>query len=55
LIADRLGQFESSNNTATEVLAQTKMMFNLASDFDDAYLKRRIVEDSGDPVLLGLM
>ena len=55
LIADRLGQFASSKNRDESMLIQAKLLFDLASDCDHAYLKRRIIEETGDPAVIGLV
>lgn len=52
MIADRLGQFASSNNRDQDRLAQARLMFKLADDLDLAYLERRISEETGDFSLL---
>ncbi len=49
LIADRLAQYASSRNRAGDMLAQAKLLISLAFDFDRDYLKRRIIEEGGDP------
>jgi hypothetical protein len=55
LIADRLAQYASSKNKAVEMLEQARLMFDLASDCDEAYLRRRIIEETGDPGEIGLV
>jgi hypothetical protein len=55
LIADRLGQYASSNNRDDSMLSQAILLFKLAADCDVAYLKRRIVEETGDPSVIGLV
>jgi hypothetical protein len=54
LIADRLGQYASSNNRSEAMRSQALLMFSLASECDRDYLKRRIVEETGDPAIIGL-
>lgn len=54
MIADRMGQFAASNNLDTAMLNQARALLNLALDYDPAYLRRRIIEESGDPAALGL-
>lgn len=54
LIADRLGQYASSNNRSEAMRFQALPMFSLASEYDREYLKRRIVEETGDPAVIGL-
>ncbi len=55
LIADRLGQYASSNNRSEDMRLQALLMFSLASEYDRDYLKRRIVEETGDPTVIGLV
>jgi hypothetical protein len=55
MIADRLGQFAASKNIDMSMLGQARLLLKLALDFDQAYLKRRIVEESGDPAALGIV
>jgi hypothetical protein len=55
LIADRLGQYAASLNRDREMLEQAKIMLSLALDYDRDYLKRRIVEETGDPAEIGIM
>jgi hypothetical protein len=55
LIADRLGQYASSNNKDKTMLSQASLLFELAFECDVAYLKRRIIEETGDPSQIGLM
>ncbi len=54
LIADRLGQYASSRNTDTEMLSQAQLLKSLALECDEAYLRRRIIEESGNPAVIGL-
>jgi hypothetical protein len=54
LIADRLGQYAASNEKDREMLDQAKLLKMLALEYDHDYLKRRIVEESGDPAAIGL-
>lgn len=44
IIADRMGQFHSG--TAPEMLQQAKVLVSLHKDLDDAYLERRIREET---------
>jgi len=53
MIADRLAQHEVAGGD-TSMLQQAKALYALASDLDIDYLYRRIVEEAGNPVLLGL-
>ena len=55
LIADRLGQHAVASPTDTTQLEQAQALFNLADGIDEANLVRRIIEDGGDPALLGLV
>ena len=55
LIADRLGQHAVASPTDTTRLDQAQALFSLADGIDAAYLVRRIIEDGGDPALLGLV
>ena len=55
LIADRLGQHAVASPTDTTRLEQAQALFSQADGSDEAYLVRRIIEDGGDPALLGLV
>ena len=55
MIADRLGQFASSKNKDVTMLHQATLLMKLASDYDRDYLIRRIVEETGDPAVIGLV
>jgi hypothetical protein len=48
LIADRLAQYASSRNRASDMLAQARLLLSIAFDCDRDYLLRWIVEDGGD-------
>ena len=54
LIADRLGQHAVASATDPSRLLQARALFDMAEDIDRAYLLRRIVEEGGDPALIGL-
>lgn len=54
LIADRLAQYAIASVSDRSRLAQAKAMFSMATEVDRPYLRRRIVEEGGDPALLGL-
>jgi len=47
LIADRLGQFNSGPRGTPEMLAQAIHLFRFASEIDEAYLEKRIREETG--------
>ena len=53
LIADRLGQHEVSSGNSL-MLDQARALYLIAGDLDQQYLIERIVEESGNPALLGL-
>ena len=55
MIADRLGQFASSKNKNSEMLKQASILMTLAIDYDPVYLRRRILEEGGDPAAIGLV
>jgi hypothetical protein len=55
LIADRLGQYAGSKNRARDMLDQARLMLSLASECDRVYLRRRIIEETGDPAEIGLV
>jgi hypothetical protein len=54
MIADRLGQSAGSEQRDGEMLEQARLLAELAGEIDSAYLIRRILEETGDPALLGL-
>lgn len=54
LIADRLGQFAISSVSDTSRLEQAKAMLRMAKEVDGHYLRSRIVDEGGDPALIGL-
>jgi hypothetical protein len=54
MIADRLGQHAVAPASDDSRLRQAKMLFRLAAKPDINYLRRRIIQEGGDPVLLGL-
>ncbi|CDO34170.1 hypothetical protein [Novosphingobium sp. KN65.2] len=53
MIADRLGQHEVAG-ADTAMLEQAKALYALAEGLDLVYLQRRIAEEGGNPVHLGL-
>lgn len=55
LIADRLGEYAASKNRDSAILRQARPLFSLARDPDRVYLRRRIIEDTGDPRLIELL
>lgn len=54
IIADRLAQYSVASPADESRLRQAVVLFRLADAPDLAYLKRRILEEGGDPALLGL-
>lgn len=54
LIADRLGQFAVASASDESRLNQARALLRMAKGIDRHYLTRRIVEEGGDPTLLGL-
>ncbi len=54
LIADRLGQYAASNQHDHAMLRQARLLFRLAATPDRTYLRRRIVEETGDPDAIDL-
>jgi hypothetical protein len=53
LIADRLGQFAAQGGKSHfELVNQARMIFKLANEIDQYYLKRRVAEEGADPDLL---
>ena len=55
LIADRLGQYAASDEKDIDMLRQAQSLFRLALECDRDYLRRRIIEESGDPAAVGLV
>jgi len=55
LIADRLGQWEASNRRSARLLRQAQLLFALAGDLDDAYLDRRIREETAGSACLSTL
>lgn len=53
MIADRLGQHAISQGDDS-MLEQAKLLFRMAKDLDATYLRRRIVDEGGNPALVGL-
>ena len=49
LIADRLAQYASSNNKASDMVNQARLLKFLAGDDDRDYLIHRINDEGGDP------
>lgn len=54
LIADRLGQYAASNQHDHAMLRQARLLFRPAATPDRTYLRRRIVEETGDPDAIDL-
>jgi hypothetical protein len=54
MIADRLAQHAVSSPTDDSRLQQARYLFRLAEGLDISYLYRRMIEEGGDPALLGL-
>ena len=54
LIADRLGQHATASRTDDSRLLQAKALLNMAESIDRHYLLRRIVDEGGNPALIGL-
>jgi hypothetical protein len=54
MIADRLSQYAASSQRDREMLEQVLLLAKLAGDIDNAYLIWRVLEEAGDPALLGL-
>ena len=54
IIADRLARHAIASPSDDSRLRQARTLFVLADNLDLAYLHRRILEESGDPALLGL-
>ena len=53
LIADRLGQHEISQGNSL-MLEQAKALYTIACGLDLDYLNQRIIEETGNPALIGL-
>lgn len=54
LIADRLGQHAIASRSDPSRLLQAKALLESSPSIDRSYLARRILEEGGDPSLLGL-
>ncbi len=54
LIADRLAQHSVASKADDSRLLQAQALFKMAEGIDRHYLKKRIVEEGGDPALVGL-
>ena len=54
MIADRLAQHAIASPTDTSRLDQAKALYALAHNLDKDYLVKRINEEGGDPILIGL-
>ena len=54
LIADRLGQHAIASPADRSRLDQAQALFKMADGIDRRYLVKRIVEEGGDPALIGL-
>lgn len=54
MIADRLGQHAVASPADDSRLLQARALFRMADGMDRDYLHRRIVEEGGDPGLIGL-
>jgi hypothetical protein len=54
IIADRLAQHAIASPTDESRLLQAQALFKLAATIDMPYLLRRILDEQGDPALLGL-
>ena len=48
MIADRMGQYASTPNRAPDMLGQAVKLLQLAEKLDDAYLDRRIRQETLD-------
>jgi hypothetical protein len=51
MIADRLAQ-HSVYAGSDEMLRQALMIYRLSDEIDEAYLRKRVLEEGGDVVLL---
>lgn len=54
LIADRLGQYAIASVSDASRLEQAKVLLRMAKEVDGHYLRSRIVDEGGDPALIGL-
>lgn len=54
MIADRLAQHAVASPSDDSRLRQARALFALGQQLDMAYLARRVIEEGGDPALLGL-
>jgi hypothetical protein len=54
MIADRLGQYAASNDRDDDMLEQARLLLQLAGEIDLEYLTKRVLEENGDPAILGL-
>ncbi len=54
LIADRLAQHAIASKADASRLLQARALFKMAEGIDRHYLIKRIVEEGGDPALVGL-
>jgi hypothetical protein len=54
LIADRLGQHAVASASDPSRLLQARALLKMAETIDREYLHRRIVQEGGDPALIGL-
>lgn len=52
MIADRLGQAAVASPTDASRLLQARALFRLAPQIDMDYLRRRVVQEGGDPAAL---
>ena len=55
LIADRMGQWEASDRRDQARFTQAALLLDLASDIDDAYLDRRIIEETAGAASLATL
>jgi hypothetical protein len=53
LIADRLGQYATASRRDESRLLQARALLKLSKKIDPDYLVRRIVDEGGDPALVG--
>lgn len=53
LIADRIGQWEATDRRDPTLLRQALLLLNLAEALDDAYLNRRLRQESAGNMTLG--
>ena len=54
MIADRLAQHAVASPTDDSRLLQARALFKIAATIDMRYLINRIMDEQGDPALLGL-